>query len=55
MGLYSVLKKHVVTVLVMNVFSICQMNQGVALCVCEHWQDLGRMLFPGKAADVQDP
>ena len=45
MGLYSVLKKQVVTLLVMSVFSICQMNQGVALCVCEHLQDPGHRCY----------
>ncbi|MDQ6967900.1 MAG: M23 family metallopeptidase [Mariprofundaceae bacterium] len=35
------MKKHVVTLLVMSVFSIVQVNQEVALCMCKHLQDLG--------------
>jgi len=40
-GLYGVLKKHVVTLLVMSVFSKVQMNQELVLCMCNHLQDLG--------------
>ncbi|MDQ6967353.1 MAG: ATP-binding protein [Mariprofundaceae bacterium] len=37
------MKKHGVTLLVMSVFSIVQVNQEVALCMCKHLQDLGKI------------